>query len=80
MHPHLTKLKRVISRLATVDQTEVCPLSRGMMSQPLSEPLQPSLFPSSHTRMINNVPYGPSANRTALATIRAYHVPGMSHD
>ncbi len=39
-----------------------------------------SLFPSSHTRMINNVPYGSSASRTALATIRAYHVPGMSHD
>jgi len=39
-----------------------------------------SLFPSSHTRTINSVPYGPPASQTALATIRAYHVPGMSHD
>src|SRR4051812_4073675 len=41
MHLHLSKLQRVVSRLATVDQTEVCPLSRGVMFQPLSEPLQP---------------------------------------
>ncbi|CAH2812544.1 MAG: hypothetical protein CBHOC_5411, partial [uncultured Caballeronia sp.] len=34
MHPHLTKLQRIVSRLATVNQTEVCSLSRGMMSQP----------------------------------------------
>jgi len=26
MHPYLTKLQRVVSRLATVDQREVCPL------------------------------------------------------
>src|SRR4051794_7487926 len=43
MHPYLTKLQRVVSHLATVDQTEVCPLSRGVMSQPLSAPLQRSL-------------------------------------
>jgi len=43
MHPYLTKLQRVVSRLATVDQTEVCPLSRGIMSQPLSVPLQPGI-------------------------------------
>ena len=40
MRAYLTKLQRVVSRLATVDQTEVCPLSRGVMSQLLSEPLQ----------------------------------------
>jgi hypothetical protein len=43
MRPYLTKLQRGVSRLATVDQTEVCPLSRGIMSQSLSEPLQPGL-------------------------------------
>jgi len=32
-----------VSRLATKDQLEVCPLSRGMMFQPLSEPLQPGI-------------------------------------
>ena len=32
-----------VSRLATKDQLEVCPLSRGMMFQPLSEPLQPGV-------------------------------------
>jgi len=42
MRAYLTKLQRVVSRLATVDQTEVCPLSRGVMSQPLSRPLQPT--------------------------------------
>jgi hypothetical protein len=35
--------KGLVSRLATVDQTEVCPLSRGVMSQPLSGPLQPGV-------------------------------------
>ena len=34
---------RSASHLATVDQTEVCPLSRGVMSQPLSGPLQPGI-------------------------------------
>jgi hypothetical protein len=34
---------RVVSHLATVDQTEVCPLSRGVMLQPLSDPLQTGL-------------------------------------
>jgi hypothetical protein len=34
---------RSVSHLATVDQTEVCPLSRGVMSQPLSGPLQPGV-------------------------------------
>ncbi len=43
MRLHLTKLQRVVSRLATVDQTEVCPLSREVMFQPLSEPLQPGV-------------------------------------
>ena len=38
-----TKVPRSVSHLATVDQTEVCPLSRGMMSQPLSGPLQPGI-------------------------------------
>jgi hypothetical protein len=32
-----------VSRLATKDQLEVCPLSRGMMFQPLSGPLQPGI-------------------------------------
>ena len=35
--------KGLVSHLATVDQTEVCPLSRGVMSQPLSDPLQTGL-------------------------------------
>ncbi|SAL41454.1 hypothetical protein AWB73_04291 [Caballeronia turbans] len=35
------QVTRSVSHLATVDQTEVCPLSRGMMSQSLSGPLQP---------------------------------------
>ncbi|WP_390213572.1 hypothetical protein [Undibacterium danionis] len=30
----------MVSRLATIDQIEVCPLSRGMMFQSLSESLQ----------------------------------------
>ncbi|TCK95557.1 hypothetical protein B0G74_2183 [Paraburkholderia sp. BL9I2N2] len=34
---------RSVSHLATVDQTEVCPLSREVMSQPLSGPLQPGI-------------------------------------
>ena len=34
---------RSVSRLATKDQLEVCPLSRGVMLQPLSEPLQPGI-------------------------------------
>lgn len=38
--PDDSSSQRVVSRPATVDQTEVCPLSREVMSQPLSEPLQ----------------------------------------
>lgn len=41
--PALLQVKRSVSRLATVDQTEVCPLSRGMMFQSLFEPLQPDI-------------------------------------
>jgi len=41
---------------------------------------RPSLCPSSLTRTVNSVPCGPPASQTALATIRAYRVPGMSHD
>jgi hypothetical protein len=33
----------LVSHLATVDQTEVCPLSRGVMFQLLSRPLQPDI-------------------------------------
>ena len=32
-----------VSRLATKDQLEVCSLSRGVMFQPLSGPLQPGI-------------------------------------
>ncbi|RQT50361.1 hypothetical protein DF050_19240 [Burkholderia cepacia] len=82
MRSHLTKLMRVVSRLATVDQTEVCPLSREVMSQPLSGPLQPDI------RFFRPpIPAQSSASlavrlpaKQRLATIQAYHVPGMSHD
>jgi hypothetical protein len=37
---YVYQVVRVVSRFATKDQTEVCPLSREVMSQPLSEPLQ----------------------------------------
>jgi hypothetical protein len=82
MRSHLTKLQRVVSRLATVDQTEVCPLSRGVMSQPLSRPLQPDIrffrppIPAQSTASLTvRLPA-----KRQLATIQAYHVPGMSHD
>ncbi len=41
--PRCAKSKRSVSRLATVDQTQVCPLSREVMFQPLCEPLQPAI-------------------------------------
>ena len=43
--PQGKKIKQAssVSRLATKDQLEVCPLSRGMMFQPLSGPLQPDV-------------------------------------
>src|ERR1700754_4129234 len=41
--PVSTKVPRSVIHLATVDPTEVCPLSRGVMSQPLSGPLQPGV-------------------------------------
>ncbi len=37
------KQASLVSRLATKDQLEVCPLSRGVMSQPLSGSLQPGI-------------------------------------
>jgi len=82
MRAYLTKLQRVVSRLATVDQTEVCPLSRGVMSQPLSGPLQPDIRffrPPTPAQSTASLTVRLPAKRQ-LATIQAYHVPGMSHD
>jgi len=78
----ITKFQGSVSRLATVDQTEVCPLSRGVMSQPLCSRLQTAI------RFFRPpIPAPPSmdlaihlANQLRLATIRAYHVPCLSHD
>lgn len=74
--------KGLVSHLATVDQTEVCPLSRGVMSQPLSDPLQTGFRFLRHP-----IPAQSTASLTVRlpvklrpATIQAYHVPGMSHD
>jgi RNA-directed DNA polymerase len=53
-------------------------VDRELWDSPITA--RPSLAPSSHTRTINDVPYGPPANLTALATIRAYHVPGLPQD
>jgi len=79
MHPYLTKLQRVVSRLAAVDQTEVCPLSRGIMSQPLSVPLQPGIrffrppYPHDQQRSLRSVcqPYS-AGDHTGLP--RSRHV------
>jgi len=69
--------------LRRVDQLEVCPLSRGMMFQPLSEPLQPGVrffqppIPAQPTAFLAvrlPEPY------RAPAAIRAYHVPCALHD
>ena len=71
------------NRLATKDQLEVCPLSRGVMFQPLSEPLQPGV------RFLQPpIPAQPTASLAVRlpepyctpAAIRAYHVPYTLHD
>ncbi len=77
------KQARSVSRPATIDQLEVCPLSRGMMSQPLSGPLQPGIRFFQHP-----IPAQPTAflavrlpePNCAPAAIRAYHVPCALHD
>ena len=63
------------------DQTEVCPLSREMMSPGSSTPIRPvtgrrSLPPSSCTRSPIGGPYGTLSLTGAL---RAYQVPLASH-
>ncbi len=77
------KQARLASRPATIDQLEVCPLSRGMMFQPLSGPLQPGI------RFLQPpIPAQPTAFLTvrlpepyrAPAAIRAYHVPYTLQD
>ena len=74
--------KGLVSHLATVDQTEVCPLSRGVMFQPLSDPLQTGFRFLRHP-----IPAQSTASlavrlpvKLRPATIQAYHVPGVSHD
>ena len=62
--------------LVPQDPREVCPLSRGVMLQPLSAPLprRPSLAPSSSARLRVGRPCGfptPKGRR------RVYHVPSM---
>ena len=63
------------------DQTEVCPLSREVMSPVSSTPIQPitgrrSLPPSSSTRSPIGGPYGPLS---LMGGLRAYQVPLASH-
>lgn len=83
--PQGKKIKQAssVSRLATKDQLEVCPLSRGGMSHPLSGPLQPGI------RFFQPpIPAQPTASlavrlpepNCAPAAIRAYHVPCTLHD
>src|SRR5262245_35906171 len=83
--PQGKKIKQAssVSRLATKDQLEVCPLSRGMMFQPLSGPLQPDVrflqppIPAQPTAFLAvrlPEPY------SAPAAIRAYHVPCTLQD
>ena len=83
--PQGKKIKQAgsVSRLATKDQLEVCPLSRGMMFQPLSGPLQPGVrflqppIPAQPTAFL--AVRLPESNCTPAA-IRAYHVPCALHD
>ena len=83
--PQGKKIKQAssVSRLATKDQLEVCPLSRGMMFQSLSGPLQPSIrffqppIPAQPTAFLAVRLPEPNCTRAA---IRAYHVPHALHD
>lgn len=83
--PQGKKIKQAssVSRLATKDQLEVCPLSREVMSQPLSGPLQPGIrffqppIPAQPTAFLAVRLPGPNC---APAAIRAYHVPCALHD
>uniref|UniRef100_A0A494G966 Uncharacterized protein n=1 Tax=Solanum lycopersicum TaxID=4081 RepID=A0A494G966_SOLLC len=83
--PQGKKIKQAssVSRLATKDQLEVCSLSRGMMFQPLSGPLQPGVrflqppIPAQPTAFLTV--RLPESNCTPAA-IRAYHVPCALHD
>jgi len=83
--PQGKKIKQAssVSRLATKDQLEVCPLSREVMFQPLSGSLQPGVrffqppIPAQPTAFLAvrlPEPY------CAPAAIRAYHVPCALHD
>lgn len=61
------------------DHAEVCPVSRRVMSQPLSKPLQLGI-----RFLCDPLPALPTAHLTVQpatwAAIRAYHVPCRSHD
>ena len=83
--PQGKKIKQAssVSRLATRDQLEVCPLSRGMMFQPLSGPLQPDvrfLQPPIPTQPTAFLAVRLPEPYRAPAAIWAYHVPCTLQD
>jgi hypothetical protein len=70
-----------VSHLATVDQTEVCPLSRGVMSQPLSGPLTPGIrffrrpIPAQSTAFLTvRLPANQHRRKYGLTTFPACHM------
>jgi len=73
-----------VSHLATVDQTEVCPLSRGVMSQPLSGPLPPGIrffrrpIPAQSTAFLTvRLPAKPHWQPYGLTTFPICHTTGL---
>jgi len=72
-----------VSRLATINQLEVCPLSRGIIFQPLSGSLQPGvrfLQPPIPAQPIAFLAVRLPEPYRARAAIRAYHVPYTLQD
>ncbi len=73
--------KGLVSRLATIDPIEVCPLSREVMFQPLSEPLQPGIRFFYHLMPTwSSVFLAVHLPLLLWAAIWVFHVPYLSHD